>query len=218
MATITTNIKVDNSFVNASKTYKVDRILPARSASVGWAMASNTSTALANTECITLTNYSGSSTTNGVINLNKKSEKAGETQYVSTAGEGLSPAEAVKIGFKTGKNIYGFSTLAPERLANTPDWVQVVISVEELFRCSRITKVLPGESGSPDTYECYGETGHLPIMGWLCVRVPKHVAFSEDMLGAYMSDLISAVSTSGSTTASSWTKTLMDLVRGDVSL
>lgn len=210
-----------NTYVNPSKTYKVDRLLPARGANSGLAVAytSSSGSLTAVDGQIPRFIYPDGGTTSGSTDvvLNLKSTKPGESQYMSTSYDGLSPACCVKVASKNVADVYGYSVLSPEKLTNKLPGVQVLVSLEELYRASRITKVIP-DSGSGETYECNDQTGHLPISGWICVRVPKHIAVSEELIQAYMCDLVGTFTTNAAIDKSSLAKTILSLARADVRL
>lgn len=212
-----------NTYVNPSKTYKVDRLLPERSTSSGWAVAYTNSGALAAIDgqvprFIYPDSNSGVVAGTPDVALNLKSTKPGESQYLASNYDGLSPVCCVKVATKHVADVYGYSVLSPEKLNNKIPGVQVLVSLEELFRASRITKVTPASGGDPETYECNTETGHLPLSGWICVRVPKHMAVSEEMIQAYICDLLGTFTTNAPNGNQSVVKTILSLARGDVRL
>lgn len=201
---------IPNNELNSSKTWEISRLLPSKT----------DNNKIQDTDGSTTTevgHWSSVSYKGGAagISLNKfKNAKTGETQYRSNDTEGLSPLAAVKVGCKDVKDVYGYSVLAPEKLKSQVAGKQIVISLEELFRASRVTKY----NATSGEYECYGETGHLPFAGWIAVRVPKHNAVTEGAVQKFVEDLRDCFTAVGDIGNHSFTETIMSLLTGDITL
>lgn len=127
--------------------------------------------------------YPNATKTITVANMNwskdysTKSEDVGECDVINVTGTTLTSDAICRCCYKEVKDVYNNTNLVPSKLANRAG-VQVMVSLEELFS-SKNSKT--------------GEEGDLPVVGWLCLRLPTHPSSTTALLQGAMERILGAL-------------------------